>query len=161
MKSVIIYYSYSGNTKKVADVLGNYLKQKGGVDIIELNALDESDKFLGQAKRAFLRKRAQIKPVNIALSGYDLICFGTPVWAFGPTPAMNTYLDKCSGAEGKNVVLFTTYGSGVGNQCCLDYMQNVLVKKGAKSFKQFSIQQGKLRDEQFVLSKIKEVVDIF
>ena len=80
---------------------------------------------------------------------------GTPVWAFGPAPAMNTYLDRCSGLEGKTVVLFTTYGSGTGNGRCLDYMQNILTGKGVKAFKRFSIQQGKVSDRQHVLSIIK------
>ena len=161
MKSVVIYYSYSGNTQKAADVLTEYLKFQGEVEIIELKGLDESDKFLVQAVRAFRRKRATIQPVNLDLGRYDLICFGTPVWAFGPAPAMNTYLDKCFGLEGKNVILFTTYGSGTGNERCLNYMQDILAKKGAKDFKRFSIQQFKVNNKEFVLSKIKEIARLW
>jgi NAD(P)H dehydrogenase (quinone) len=157
MKSVIIYYSFSGNTKKVADVLSGYLEEKGSVETIEIKSLDESDKFLTQAARAFRRKRAQIAAVNFDLCGYDLLCFGTPVWAFGPAPAMNTYLDKCLGIKDKEVVLFTTYGSGTGNERCLNYMQNILTKKGAQKFKRFSIQQFKVNDKELVFSKIKEI----
>lgn len=157
MKSVIIYYSYSGNTKLVAGVLNEYLSSKGEVEIVELKALDESDKFVSQAARAFWKKRAQIQPVNPDLKNYDLICLGTPVWAFGPAPAMNTYLDNCAGLEGKEIILFTTYGSGTGNERCLDYMQKILSQKGAKGFKRFSIQQGKVKYQEFVLSKIKEI----
>lgn len=161
MQSVIVYYSYSGNTQKVADVLTEYLKPQGEVDVIELKGLDESDKFLTQAARAFRHKRATIQPVNLDLSGYDLICMGTPVWAFGPAPAMNTYLDKCFGVEGKSVILFSTYGSGTGNERCLNYMQDILAKKGAKDFKKFSIQQFKVNDKEFVLSKIKEATRLW
>jgi NAD(P)H-dependent FMN reductase len=96
--------------------------------------------------------------VNFDLSGYDLICFGTPVWAFGPTPAMNTYLADCSGLEGKEIILFATYGSGAGKERCLNYMQNILAQKGAKGFKRFSIQQFKVNDKEFVLEKIKEII---
>ena len=109
MKSAIIYYSYSGNTRKIAEVLAEYLKQKSEVEIIELKALDESDKFLGQAVRAFKHTRANIVPANFDLGQYNLVCFGTPVWAFAPTPAMNTYLDKCLGIEGKDVILFIKF----------------------------------------------------
>ena len=156
MNSIIIYYSYSGNTRKVAEVLAEYLKQKGQAEIIELKAQDESASFFGQAARALWRKRAEIVPENFDLSKYDLICLGTPVWAFGPAPAMNTYLDKCSRVEGKDVILFTTYGSGTGNNRCHNYMQSILSKKGAKSFKRFSIQQFKVEDKEFVLTKINE-----
>ena len=158
MQSIIIYYSYSGNTKKVAQMLTELLAQKGEVQQTELVGLDESKFFFGQCRRAFLRKRATLQPVNFDLSEFDLICFGTPVWAFGPAPAMNAYLDKCFGTEGKSVILFTTYGSGTGNERCLNYMQDILAKKGAKQFSRFSIQQFKVNDKEFVLSKIKEVL---
>lgn len=158
MKSAIIYYSYSGNTKRIAEVLSEHLKQKGEVEIIELKASDESGNFFSQAARAFFKKRAQIAGANFDLTKFDFICLGTPVWAFGPAPAMNTYLDKCLGLEGKEIVLFTTYGSGTGNQRCLNYMQDILSKKGAKNFKRFSIQQFKVSDKEFVLSKIKEIM---
>ena len=158
MKSLVIYYSFSGNTRKVSEVLAEYLKQKGEVEIIELKALDESDKFLIQAARGFRKKRAEIAPINFDLSQYDLVCLGTPVWGLGPSPAMNTFLDKCLGLEGKDIVIFTTYGSGAGNSKCLNYMQKILAEKGAKSFKRFSVQQFKVKDKEFVLSEIKKVL---
>jgi flavodoxin len=158
MRSIIIYYSYSGNTKKVAELLSEYLRAKGEVDTIQLKGLDESDKFFAQVARALRRTRAKIAPTIFDLTKYDLICFGTPVWAFGPAPAMNTYLDNCSGVEGKEVILFTTYGSGTGNNRCLNYMQDILSKKGAREFRQFSVQQFKVEDKEFVLSKIQEAL---
>jgi flavodoxin len=157
MKSAIIYYSYSGNTKKVAEVLAENLKQQGEVETVELKALDESKSFLGQCRRAFNHVKAEIAPVDFDLSGYDLICLGTPLWALAPAPAMNTFLDNCSGIVGKEIILFTTYGSGSGNKRCLNYMQDILSKKGVNNFKKFSIQQIKVKDKDFVLSKIQEI----
>ena len=156
MRSIVIYYSYSGNTKKVAEFLNEHLTEKGPAEQLELNALDETKSFLGQCRRAVTHTRAAIASANFDLSGYDIICLGTPVWAFGPTPAMNTYLDKCLGLEGKSVILFTTFGSGTGNKRCLDYMQDILAKKGVSNCKRFSIQQFKVKDREFVLSRIKE-----
>lgn len=157
MKTAVIYYSNSGNTKKAAITLAEYLKQKGEVDLLELKASDESDNFLGQCRRAFLKIRAQLEPVNLDLKAYDLLCFGSPVWAFGPAPAMNSYLDKCFGLESKDAVIFTTFGSGTGNDRCLNYIKDILNKKGIKSFKQFSIPQIKINDFDYVSSKIKEL----
>lgn len=157
MKSIIIYYSFSGNTRKVALVLCEYLSQKGATELTELKDSNENGKFFSQAVKALRHTKTSISEVSFDLSGYDLICCGTPVWAFGPSPAMNTYLDKCFGAEGKEIILFTTYGSGTGNGRCLNYMQAILAQKGARSFKRFSIQQFKVKDKQFVLSEIKEV----
>jgi NAD(P)H-dependent FMN reductase len=70
---------------------------------------------------------------------------------------MNAYLYKCSGLGGKELILFTTYGGGIGNKRCLNYMEHILAKKGARSFKRFSIQQFKAEDQEFVLAKIREL----
>jgi len=157
MKAIIIYYSYSGNTKKVAEALVGYLKEKSGVEIIRLEALDESNSFFAQCHRAFWHRRAQISKVKYDLSGYDLICLGTPVWAFAPTPAINTYLSRCFGLKGKEIILFSTYGSGTGNNRCLNYMQDILAKKGAKNFRRFSVQQFKVKDKKFIKGILQEL----
>jgi flavodoxin len=154
MKSAIIYYSYGGNTQKVANVLWELLREKGEAHQIELVAQDESQSFLMQCKRALLRKQAKIQPVNTDLSNYDLICLGTPVWAFAPTPAMNTYLERSSGLTNKPVVLFATFGSGSGLTKCLDYMEKILAKKGVKQFSRFSVQQFKVNDKEFIKKTI-------
>lgn len=158
MKSLIIYYSYSGNTKKVAECLREYLGQRGQADIVELKALDETDSFLGQCRRAFWRKRAKVEPLNYDPGKYDLICFGAPVWAFAPAPAMNTCLDQAPSIQGKETLLFTTYGSGTGNNRCLKYMQSILAAKGAKNFRRLSIQQGKVGDRVFVGAQIQRAL---
>jgi len=158
MKAIILFYSYSGNTKNVAGTLREYLSHRYEVESLELQAKDEASSFLGQVARAIVHTKADIAAVNFNLQAYDLICIGTPVWAFGPAPAINTYLNECEGAKEKKIVLFTTYGSGTGNRRCLNYMQGILTEKGAKDFKCFSIQQSKVDDKEFVLSKIKEAI---
>jgi flavodoxin len=158
MKTAIIYYSQAGNTKKVAEILGGYVKEKSEVEYIELKSQDEPKFFLSQCYRALRYTKAKIAPVNFDLREYVFVCLGTPVWAFGPTPAINAYLDSCSGAADKEIILFTTYGSGTGNSRCLDYMQNILSQKGAKNFRRFSVQQFKANDKEFILSKVKEVL---
>jgi flavodoxin len=160
MKSVIVYYSYSGNTQKAADVLAEVLKEKGEVTQMAINALDEPDAFVAQGLRALKHARAEIAQMNCDLSGYDLICLGTPVWAFAPAPAVNTFLDNCTGLAGKEVILFATYGSGAGRERCLNYIQDILAKKGAKSFKRFSIQQAKTKDKEFVLLQIRNLLSL-
>ncbi len=159
MKSIIVFYSNSGNTGRTAGLLGEFLQARGEVRFCELRPLDESRSFFGQASRAFCRARSAIPEMDFNLGTYDLICLGTPVWAFGPAPAINTYLDRCSGLQGKTAVLFTTYGSGTGNGRCLDYMRRILAGKGAKDFKCFSIQQFKVNDREHVLKTIEQAFD--
>jgi flavodoxin len=160
MRSIVVYYSYSGNTKEVAKSLAGVLSAKGEADIIELQGLDESGSFFSQCKRAFRKVRGKIQEVRCDLSGYDLICIGTPVWAFGPAPSVNTYLDKCSGLEAKEVLLFSTYGSGTGNSRCLDYMQEQLSQKGVKNFRRFSIQGAKVKNKESLLARINKALPL-
>lgn len=158
MRAVIVYYSYSGNTKKVALELKSYLEKQGSAELIELKPKDETNSFLGQCGRAMFRKEADIEDARFDLSGFDLVCLGTPVWAFGPVPAMNAYLKKCFGVENKTVVTFTTYGSGTGNSRCLRIMQKAMRKKNAKKFCSFSIQQSKVDNKDFVLDVLAKVL---
>ena len=158
MRFALIYYSYSGNTKKVAEELKKYLEKQGSVALMEIKAKDETDSFLGQCNRAFFKKEAQIEEMRFDLKDYDLVCLGTPVWAFGPAPAMNAYLKECIGAEGKTAVIFTTFGSGTGNGRCIRIIEDALQKKGAKKIRTFSVQQSKVNNKDFVLDQIAKVL---
>lgn len=142
-------------------MLAGHLREKGETEVIELKAQNESRSFLGQCRRAFGHKKAKLETVNYDLTPYDLICFGSPVWAFCPAPAMNTYLENCSGIAGKKIILFTTYGSGAGNNRCLNYMQKLLAGKGAAQFKKFSIQQFKVEGVDTILSVIRQNTEGF
>ena len=140
----------------VADILTEYLTRRYEVRVLRLEASDESASFFIQAVRALFHRRAKISSVEFDLSGYNLICLGTPVWAFAPAPAVNAYLEGCFGLEGKAAVLFTTYGSGTGVSRCLNYMKDNLSNKGARDFQEFSIQQFKVGDKEFVNKVISE-----
>jgi flavodoxin len=157
VKTVIIYYSFSGNTRLVARLLAKVLGEKSEVELVELKDLDEDGKFINQGRRAFKHIRAKIEEVNFNLSEYDLICLGTPVWAFTTTPAMNTYLEQCSGLENKRIVLFTTSG-GIGDKRCLKYMQDILSKKGVTNFSSFSIPANRIKNKDFILTEIQEIM---
>ncbi|MGD9014417.1 MAG: flavodoxin [Candidatus Omnitrophota bacterium] len=160
MRAIIIYYSYSGNTKKIADCLANYLQGENEVKVLRLETQDESTTFFIQAARALIHKKARVVHAESDLSNYDLICLGTPVWAFAPAPAMNTYLDICSGLLGRPVVIFTTYGSGIGVRRCFNYMQKILSTKGASDFRHLSIQQLKVNDKEFVNQAISGTLQL-
>lgn len=158
MKSLIVYYSYSGNTRKLAKVLKEMLSKKGEVDMFELKPEDESDNFFVQAARAFVAKKAVIEEAPFNAAGYDLVCIGTPVWAFAPAPAINTYLDGLENLEGKDAVYFITYDSGMGAGLCLKKMKKILKRKGAFKLYSFMIQQARVNDEDFVKKAITEAL---
>jgi len=159
-KAIVVFYSYSGNTEKLAVTLKEELSAEFNTDIYRLEALDEAESFFGQALRAFLKKKAQIKEdITLDLAAYDLVCLGTPVWAFGPAPALRTYLNKCRGIKNKQVLLFASYGSGAGSTKCIRQMNDIVQKKGTTAVKSFLIQQADVTNRTKVTSAIKNALN--
>ena len=107
MKKLVVFYSRSGNTQKVALEIARSLR--ADVDeIIDLK--DRTRKIIGwliAGKDASQKKLTEIKfkkdPKN-----YDLVIIGTPIWAWTMTPAIRTYLSK---NKIKKVAFFSTAGS--------------------------------------------------
>lgn len=158
MRTLIVYYSYTGNTKKVAQALKEVLSRRAEVDIFGLEPEDESNNFFIQCVRAFRNKRALLKRPPLDAAGYDLVCIGTPVWVFAPAPAVNSYIDGLKNIRGKDVICFITYGSGVGVGRCLNIIKTRLKEKGAFKLFSFKIQELKINDEDFVRKVIEEAI---
>lgn len=159
MKSLITYYSYSGHTDKVARILEGILKKRGEVSVQRLKPKDEITSFFGQARAAFMRRRAELESGAIfEASAYDLIVIGSPVWAFAPTPVINSYLDKINGLNGKKVIMLLTSGSGAGVGKCFDNIKTVLENKGAAHIAKLNIPDRYLNDENFIISSFEKIL---
>lgn len=157
MKTLITYYSFSGNTDKVARIFADRLKAKGEVVLQRLKPTDEITAFAAQCRAAFTKKRAQLAPgVNFDVSSYDLVILGCPVWAFAPVPAMNSYLDKLDGLQSKRTAILLTSGSGIGVGRCFKNIRRVLEGKGAASVDEINIPDRKQNDTEFIVSTISK-----
>ena len=159
MKTLVIYYSYSGITDKVANMYADILRKKGEVTIQRLKPKEEIKTFLGQCRAAFARKKAELED-NIIFDAkdYDLLLIGSPVWAFAPTPAVNMYLDKVSGLEGKRVITLLTSGSGTGVKKCFANIRAVLESKGVSKIDEINIPNRKMSDEKFVIDALEKLL---
>jgi len=106
MKSLVVYYSRTGNTRFVAELVAKHL----GADIEEV--IDHKNRkgilgWLSAGKDARLRKETQISPSEHDPCNYELIVVGSPVWGGSLTPAIRTYLRKHD-LSGKKVAIFNT-----------------------------------------------------
>jgi len=147
MKSVVVYYSYSGNTDRVAKILVDILRKRGDEVVpVRIRPLKEETSFFAQCKEAFLGKKPELYRTLLELEDADKIMLGSPVWAFKPAPAINTYLEKCSFLNGKESFCFVTYGSGAGKENALNIMKKALEAKGAKVVNGISFQQHETED---------------
>lgn len=115
MKSIIIYYSYGGNTRKVAEKIQKIL----GADAAEIKTvkpyIGSYDDVVAQGKRevdsGFM---PEIQPLKVDLSQYDTVILGTPVWWYTFAPAMKTFLESAD-LSGKMIYPFATNGGWIGH----------------------------------------------
>lgn len=115
MKKIVIYYSYGGNTRKIAERIQEIL----GADIKEIETGEpyngSYDDVVEQGQRevnsGFM---PEIKHMDIDLSQYDTVILGTPVWWYTFAPAMKTFLNKVD-LSGKKIYPFATNGGWIGH----------------------------------------------
>lgn len=111
-KILIAYYSYSGNTKEVAQAIQ---KEIGG-DLFEIKTEgtypDEYRPMTVQAKQEIqdgYRPKLTTSVENIAQ--YDTIFIGSPNWWGTITPQVSSFIETYD-LSGKTVVPFITHGGG-------------------------------------------------
>ncbi|MBW3017728.1 hypothetical protein KY325_01060 [Candidatus Woesearchaeota archaeon] len=108
MKALIIYYSRTGNTRKVAQKIKSNLK----CDIEEIKDAVKRQGAMGYMKcgaHSTLKMCTKISATTKDPSKYDLIIIGTPVWAFNMASPIRTYIMK-NREKFKNVAFFCTLG---------------------------------------------------
>lgn len=125
MKSLVVYYSRTGVTKKVAEQIAKNLKS----DIEEI--IDTKDRsgpvgYLIAGRDAATKKLTKIQPIKNNPSEYDIIFIGTPVWVGNMSTAIRTYIHE-NKDKFKKVVFFCTQG-GAGAEKTFNHMQELCNK---------------------------------
>jgi flavodoxin len=108
LKSLVVFYSRTGNARFVAQTVAAEI----GADIEEVIDLKKRSGIIGYLRGGVDARRG--KGTEIALTqkspaDYDLIVIGTPIWDGRPTPAITTYLKK-NNLSGKKVAVFFVQG---------------------------------------------------
>jgi len=157
MKTAIVYYSYTGNTNRVANIILEYLKGKGEEVIpVRIRPLNESNNFIVQCIDTLLGKEPELFKTKLDLTEFDRVILGSPIWGFRPTPAINTYLKTCAGLEGKEAISFVTYLCGIGARQTFKNMEDKLKTKGAKIAGNLSFHQKE--DDTNCKNKIAQIL---
>lgn len=161
MKVAIIYYSFSGNTKRACLFLSRQLTAKGlEADLIELKPKDETRSFFKQGGQAFFKDILQLAEVDYDVGRYEIVIFASPVWAFTFAPALRSYLRKIINLEGKRVGCFLTYGSGLGKGKSLAELENAIRElKGRLVFSK-DCSGIKTKDKAYLEEVFKPLFDI-
>lgn len=126
--TLVIYYSFSGNSKKVAE----YVKNKLDADILELEPAipfsDSYDQVVNEWQNNDIKRDVEIKPINTELTDYSKIVLITGTWWYGITPVMKKFL-KENDLAGKDVIVAASNAGWIGH-CFKDY--ETLVKGNIK-----------------------------
>lgn len=110
MKTLIVYYSRTGTTKKVAQRLSQEVESESE-EIIDHKKRAGLWGLIGAGFDAALKKKAKIDLLNQDPAGYDLVIVGTPIWAGLMAPAARTFLSDNRGKIKKIAFLATMGGS--------------------------------------------------
>jgi len=114
MKALVIYYSYEGNTRFVAEQMAEEI----GAELLELKPVNEMTskgfmKFVHGVKRVMSPKCPELQPLDKNPAEYDLILLGTPVWGFTYAPPLRTFFAQTA-LSGKKIALFCSSGGKPG-----------------------------------------------
>lgn len=117
MKALVVYYSFEGNTKFLAEKIAETLH----ADVRELTTSKQYPakglgKFFWGGKSVIFGEEPELTNGEIDVSPYDTVIIGTPVWASSYAPPLKTFLNS-SLIQGKKIALFACHGGGGAVKC--------------------------------------------
>src|SRR3989339_377766 len=116
MKTLIVYYSRTGITKKVGENLSFWLKAKKEEVVDEKNRKGPIG-YVIAGKDATNKKLTKISRQEWDPKEFNMIIIGTPVWAWTVTPAIRTYIEQYKDVlKEKELAFFCTMGSNGDKQ---------------------------------------------
>ncbi|MGE5556103.1 MAG: flavodoxin family protein [Methanocella sp.] len=130
MKPIVVYFSRTGNTKRLAQAIA-------------------------EATNAPIYDTAQADPEKIAQ--YDLFIFGCPVEGASPAKEAAEYIAALPAASSKKAILFTTYRL-FGNERTMKAIEKDLAAKGYETLLKVS-KKGMKPEEPADFSKVLSEVN--
>ena len=139
MKILITFFSATGKTKKVAEIISKELNSDLYEIIPEKEYTSEDLNGYNEKSRTYIEhntkdSRPKIKDKNANIEKYDIILIGFPIWWHIAPPIINTFLEKYN-FKGKKIILF-------GTSMSEDFGQTILYLKD--SCKGSEIIEGKV-----------------
>ena len=147
VKTLIIYYSRTGTTKKIGDAIVSVLNHKVGEEdedncdteeIIDTKNRSGAIGYLMAGKDATLKSTTKIEEVKKNPAVYDAVIIGTPVWAWNMSAAIRTYLveNKENLEKVPKIAFFCTMG-GNGAEKAFKEMAGLLGRENLASIPTF------------------------
>lgn len=140
-KILVVYYSRTETTKKVAVKLG----EKLGADLEEIRDIVDRKGVKGyliSGRDATLRKLTTLEKSEKNPADYDLVIIGTPIWSWNMSVPVRTYITE-NKDKFKEVAFFCTMG-GSGDERAFGEMSEIIGKKplATLTFKTVEVVKG-------------------
>ena len=144
-KILVIYFSETGNTQKLAKLISD----KVGGDFVRIETEkvypEDYDELVDDAKKEKDNNdRPKLKELNINLENYDTIFVGYPIWWYQMPMAMYTFFDNYDFAN-KTIIPFNTH-EGSGSSGTYEDIQKLEPK--AKVLEGLPIRGGDMTSDQ-------------
>jgi flavodoxin len=108
MRTLVVYYSLGGTTRRLAETLAKKL----GADTAEIRCERYGRGALDFLKACYDSVMGRLPPVEAKhkpIDGYDLVLVGGPIWAGHAATPMRAYIQQQKG-KFKRIAYFVTYG---------------------------------------------------
>lgn len=141
MKALVVYFTRTGNTEKVA----KFMAEKLSADIEQIT--EKKDRsgvlgYIGAGRDAIKKKGTPINECKYDSSQYDIVLIGTPIWAYTMTPPILSYLEANS-SKFLKVAYFCTHGGNHGET--FDHMETA----GGKPSALLEIRDKSVKTDEF------------
>jgi flavodoxin len=134
MNPLVVYFSRTGNTKRLAQAIADLAK----APIFDVSSID-----------------------NSTIENNDLLFLGTPVEGANPAKETAAFIATMPKTEGKKAVLFCTYRI-FGNKRTMKKMEKALAEKGYQTILKVSVKgmnPDKESDFSKILAEVNEVLE--
>jgi flavodoxin len=147
MKTLVVYYSRSGNTRKIAHEIARLLN----ADVDEIVSLRRYGGVFGYIKAGYHALKGKIVKIKFIknIDAYAWIIIATPNWGARMASPVLSYL-KLHDLSKKNIGVCCVQG-GSGGEKVISQVENIIGKKARASL---IINQADFKDNGYV-SKIK------
>ena len=112
--ALVIYYSFSGNSKKIAD----YVQKKLNAAILELKPKvpfsSDYDEVVEEWQNNDIKRDVEIENIDKDLNQYNKIVLITGTWWYSITPVMKRFL-KDYDLSGKDVIVASSNAGWIGH----------------------------------------------
>lgn len=108
MKTLIVYYSRTGTTAKIAQSLASALE----ADVVEIKCARYRPGWLRYLRAGYDSVRGIMPPIDVQRIqplNYDLIVLGAPIWTSYPAVPLRSFLALDTDLPSR-IALFLTYG---------------------------------------------------